>query len=192
MAFNYLNPQVTNVVIILASMQLGKKIPFDDPNVLWGMRILYILSNLAIFSVYFYIGQQIQKKNDMTTLKYVEPAAPLSGEPEKLVTTTISQYDETQLKSAYKGILTGVAMVGFMHLYMKYTNPLLIQSIIPLKSALEGKLAQIHLFGSPAVGDLKRPWKATSFMGTAGGETKSDKKSIEQAEKTFRGGAKEE
>jgi hypothetical protein len=66
-----------------------------------------------------------------------------------------------------------------------------------VKTALESKLVQIHVFGKPASGDLKRPWKAAGgFMqaatGGAMGEVKSDKKSIEEAEKAGRGGAKEE
>ncbi|KAF3921496.1 hypothetical protein ABW21_db0208958 [Orbilia brochopaga] len=218
----------SNIVVVLGLMQLAKKIPFEDQNVLWAVRGLYILSNLVIFGFYFYVGKQIKQKNgtaplsplpcsftyferggtfrssrrmansnewhypDMTTLKYVEPAAPLSGEEPKLVTTTVLQYDESQLKSLYKSQLTGMAMVGFMHLYLKYTNPLLIQSIVPLKGALEGNLVKIHVWGQPASGDLKRPWKAGGFMGAAGGETKSDRKSVEQAEKQYRGGAKEE
>jgi len=186
-----MNPQVSNLGIMLVMMQAAKKVPFEDPMVLNGVRALYICSNLIILAIYLYVGAQIKKKNDMTTLKYVEPAAPFSGEEPKLETTTIAQYDQKQLKSLYKSILTGMAMVGFMHLYMKYTNPLLIQSIMPVKAAFEGNLVKIHLWGQPAVGDLKRPFKATGFMG-AGGETKSDKKAIADAEKKSRGGAKEE
>ena len=90
-------------------------------------------------------------------------------------------------------MLMGVGMMGVMHLYFKYTNPLLIQSIIPLKGAFEGNLAKIHLFGQPAIGDLKRPWKAAGGMMGMGGEgPKADKKSIEEAEKAGRGGVKEE
>jgi hypothetical protein len=66
---------------------------------------------------------------DQTTLKYVEPAPPMSGESGKLVTTTISEYDNSQLKSAFKSVLMGVGMMAVMHLYFKYTNPLLIQSM---------------------------------------------------------------
>ena len=128
----------------------------------------------------------------MTTLKYVEPAPPLSGEEPKLVTTTITQYDQSQLKAAWKAWLMGIAMVSFMHLYMKYTNPLLIQSILPFKGALEQNLVKVHVFGQPAVGDMKRPWKAAGMMGAAAGEVKSDKKSIDEAERKSRGGAKEE
>ena len=117
-----------------------------------------------------------------------------SSEEPKLVTTTIHSYDLQQLRSMFKSQLMGIGMMGVMHIYFKYTNPLLIQSIIPLKGAFEGNLAQIHLLGHPAIGDLKRPWKAAGgFMGMGGaGEVKSDKKSIEQAEKAGSGGVKEE
>jgi Phosphate transport (Pho88) len=126
-------------------------------------------------------------------LKYVEPSPMGSGEDPKLVTTTIQEYDSSQLKSLFKSQLMGVGMMGVMHLYFKYTNPLLIQSIIPLKGAFEGNLIKIHLFGKPAAGDLKRPWKAAGgMMGMGQGEVKSDRASIEAAEKSGRGGAKEE
>jgi hypothetical protein len=131
---------------------------------------------------------------DLTTLKYVEPAPVGSSEEPKLVTTTINAYDSSQLKQLFRSQAMGVAMMAFMHLYMKYTNPLLVQSIIPLKSALESNLAKIHIFGQPASGDLKRPFKAAAgFMSSLqGGGVQSDKKSVEAAERAGRGGAKEE
>lgn len=51
-----------NIVIILGMMQVAKKVPFDDPNVLNGVRGLYILSNLIIMGIYYYIKIQIDKK----------------------------------------------------------------------------------------------------------------------------------
>jgi hypothetical protein len=48
-------------------MQISKKIPFDDPNVLMGVRILYVVSNIIIAGVYFYVQQQINKKNGAST-----------------------------------------------------------------------------------------------------------------------------
>ena len=44
-------------------MQISKKIPFDDPNVLNGVRALYVVSNILIASIYFYVQTQINKKN---------------------------------------------------------------------------------------------------------------------------------
>ena len=128
----------------------------------------------------------------MTTLKYVEPPPMGSAEEPKLVTTTVHSYDLSQLRAAWKSQLMGVGMMAVMHLYFKYTNPLLIQSIIPLKGAFEGNLVKVHLFGKPAIGDLKRPWKMSGPMGMSAGEIKSDKKSIEEAERAGRGGIKDE
>lgn len=44
-------------------MQISKKIPFDDPMVLNGVRALYVVSNLIIAGIYLYVQQQINKKN---------------------------------------------------------------------------------------------------------------------------------
>lgn len=130
----------------------------------------------------------------MTTLKYVEQPPMGSSEEGKLVTTTVHAYDTAQLKQAWRGQLMGVAMMAFMHFYMKYTNPLLIQSIIPLKSALESNLVKIHVYGTPATGDLKRPFKAAGGLmsGLQQGPPQSDKKAVEAAERSGRGGVKEE
>jgi hypothetical protein len=131
---------------------------------------------------------------DRTTLKYVEPPQPGSSE-EKLITTTVYAYDVLQLKSLYKAQLMGVGMMAVMHFYFKFSSPLMVQSIIPLKGVFEGNLVKIHLLGEPAAGDLERPWKASSGLAglmTGGGEIKKDKKSIETAEKSGKGGAKED
>jgi hypothetical protein len=189
-----LSPQIVNLVIILGMTQVSKRVPLDDPNVLNMVRGMYLLSNLIIAGIYLYCQSQINKKKDKTTLKYVEPAPMGSSEEGKLVTTTIHAYDTQQLRSAFRAQLMGVAMMSFMHLYMKYTNPLLIQSIIPLKSAFESNLAKIYLFGQPAVGDLKRPFKqGGGFMSAMQqGAAQSDKKAVEAAERSGRGGVKEE
>jgi hypothetical protein len=108
--------------------------------------------------------------------------------------TTIHAYDNEQIRTAFRGQAMGMAMMAFMHLYMNYTNPLLIQSIIPLKSAFENNMVKIHIFGKPAAGDLKRPFKQPAgFMSAMqGGPAQSDKKAVEAAERSGRGGAKEE
>ncbi|KZF20534.1 inorganic phosphate transporter-like protein pho88 [Xylona heveae TC161] len=189
------SPQITNIVVVLFVMQVSKKIDFNDPTILLSVRALYLISNLIIAGLYLYVQSVINKKNDLTTLEYVEPAAPGSGESAKPVSTTFKGYDLQQLRSLFKGQLMGVGMMAVMHFYFKYTNPLLIQSILPLKSAFESNLVKIHIFGQPAAGDLKRPWKAGGgLMGAlAGGQgPTTDKKSLEEAQKNYRGGAKEE
>ncbi|KAI0025081.1 inorganic phosphate transporter [Xylariomycetidae sp. FL0641] len=190
-----LSPQITNLIIILGMMQVSKRIPFDDPNVLNIVRGVYVVSNIIIGAIYLYVMTTINKKKDLTTLKYVEPAPMGSSEEGKLVTTTIHAYDMAQIKQSFKSQMMGMGMMAFMHLYLKYTNPLLIQSIIPLKGAFESNLVKIHLFGQPASGDLKRPFKQGGGLMAGlqpGGGPQSDKKAVEAAERAGRGGAKEE
>ena len=43
-------------------MQVSKKIPFDDPQVLLGVRVLYVVSNLIILGIYLYIQTKINSK----------------------------------------------------------------------------------------------------------------------------------
>lgn len=52
----------TNLMIILGMMQVTKKIPFEDENVLNLVRAIYIGSNVIIAALYFYIQFQINKK----------------------------------------------------------------------------------------------------------------------------------
>lgn len=77
---------------------------------------------------------QIKKRDDTTVLKYVEPKAPMvreqpgrgflsscarssqSQEPGALVTTTNRDYDLGQCSQGVRGVLFGIAMMGFLHL----------------------------------------------------------------------------
>ena len=88
-----------------------------------------------------------------------------------------------ELQKGGKSVAMGLAMMGVMHLYFKFSQPLLVQSILPLKNAFETKLAAIHVLGKPAVGEYKRPFKDAPGLFGAGAEAATDKKSIEAAEK---------
>jgi hypothetical protein len=59
----------------------------------------------------------------------------------------------------------GIAMMAGMHIYFKFTQPLFIQAIMGFKNIYDAKLVAIHILGSPATGDLKRPFKAASMFG---------------------------
>jgi hypothetical protein len=66
-------------------------------------------------------------------------------------------------------VYLGIAMMAFLHGYLKYTQPLFIQALMGVKNLYDAKPVAIHLLGKPAVGDLKRPFKTTSLFG--GGES---------------------
>lgn len=192
-----MNPAVSNLGLMLVMMQVSRRLDLEDPTILLYVRIGYAACQLIVFGVCIYVKYQINKKNDLTTLKYVEPANPMSGLSEpKAVVTTVKEYDLKQIDSQIKGIFTSLAMMGFMHIYMKYTNPLVMQSVSSVKSALETNIVKIHLFGHAASGDLKRPFKAApgllqAFQG-ATADVKTDKASIDAAEVSGAGGIKED
>ncbi|KAK9460675.1 inorganic phosphate transporter Pho88 [Lipomyces oligophaga] len=190
-----MNPAISNMVLMFGLMQLAKKIPFEDPMVVFYARCAYLLSNVIIFAVYFFTMFKINKKNDLTTLKYVEPSSPFGqGSTEKkLITTTVKEYDNNQVSSAMRSSFFGIAILVFMHFKMGYTNPLVLQSILPIKSLFEQKIVQIHVLGKAASGDLKRPFKAApSLFNPSSGNVETDKKAISQAEKSGSGGVKDE
>jgi len=183
------NPAVTNLVISLGAMQLGKQLPMQDPQFIQYLRIGYVASQLLAVGIYLFITMRIRKKNDMTTLKYVQPPSPMSQEPGGLVTTTVKDYDLSETGKLIRGLFIGIAFMGFLHVYMKYTQPLLLQGIMTLKGVFESKPAMLYLFGKKAEGDLARPFKTGGGMldaftgGGASSDPQTDAASIRSAEK---------
>lgn len=47
-------------------MQLSKKVPFEDPDVLFMIRCLYIASNVIILSLYLWTQSKINSKKGMS------------------------------------------------------------------------------------------------------------------------------
>ncbi|KAK4700201.1 hypothetical protein P7C70_g6046, partial [Phenoliferia sp. Uapishka_3] len=141
-----MNPAITNLALSLGLMQVAKKFDFEDPTVLMAVRIGYVASQLLCVGAYYY-------------------ASIVQQEPGAMTTTTNRDYDLGETSKAVRGLLIGVAIMAAMHLYMKYTQPLFMQGILPLKSLYESKVLQIHILGRPATGDLKRPFEQpASFM----------------------------
>lgn len=50
------------MAVILVMMQLAKKIPFENPEILMMVRGLYVLSNLIILSIYLFTQKKINTK----------------------------------------------------------------------------------------------------------------------------------
>ncbi|GAA5827182.1 hypothetical protein JCM5353_001019 [Sporobolomyces roseus] len=177
------NPAITNLMVSLGAMQIARKIDFEDPSVLLYVRCLYVGAQLLSLGIYYYTTLKIKQKNDLKVLKYTEPAKPMSGDGPTTVTTTVRDYDLSQASAAVRSVLMGCAFMAFMHLYMKYTQPLFIQGIMPLKSLFDAKILKIHLFGQPATGDLKRPFEAPAGMfgggAPAANETETEAPAVE-------------
>ncbi|KAH9926524.1 inorganic phosphate transporter [Amylocystis lapponica] len=186
-----MNAAMSNMVISLVAMQVARKIPFDDPQVLLYVRSAYVVSQAVVLSVYYYISMKIKQKNDLSVLKYVEPANPMSQDKGQLVTTTVRDYDLSEVSKLVRGVYIGIAMMCFLHGYMGYTQPLFIQALMGVKNLYDAKPVAIYIVGKPAEGDLKRPFKAAGGMFGAATEPQTDKATIDEAEKRV-GGKKDE
>ena len=79
----------------------------------------------------------------------------------------------------------GIAMMAFLHGYMKFTQPLFVQSLMGLKGLYDAKPVAIHIFGK----DIKRPFKVDAMFGQSTGP-QTDAAAIAEAEKRI--GAKKE
>ncbi|WVQ97026.1 hypothetical protein IAU59_004136 [Kwoniella sp. CBS 9459] len=182
------NPAITNLAISLGAMQVARRIPMEDPTVLTYLRIGYVASQVISLLVYYYVTLKIRKKNDLTVLKYVNPAPAMNPDAkDELVQTTVKDYDLAEVGKAMKSLFVGVAFMCFLHGYLKYTQPLFIQGLMGIKSTLESNEVKLHLFGKKAEGDLSRPFKAAgglleNLTGKASGP-QTDAASIKAAEK---------
>lgn len=77
------------MILVLAIPFIANHIPFDDqPELITYARIGYIGSQLFTIGIFYLCTLKINRTNDQTILKYVEPKSPMSQEPGELVTTT--------------------------------------------------------------------------------------------------------
>ncbi|GAN11200.1 inorganic phosphate transporter pho88 [Mucor ambiguus] len=155
-----------NMGFLLVSMQLAKKIDWEDPNVLNFARIGYYGAQVLVVAMAYGLITLIKKKNDTTSLTYDAPKKPgqAEGAPET-ITTTVRDYDVDQVKSFIQSTVTSILIISVMHWQFKFTQPLLMQSILPIKNLLTHKEALIHLWGDAPEGNLSRPFAAENPLG---------------------------
>jgi hypothetical protein len=107
---------------------------------------------------------------DTTTLTYDAPRKPgQSADAPTSITTTVKDYDLDQLYQFIKSTLTSVVIISVMHFQFNFTQPLMMQSIMPIKNFLAHKEALIHLWGDAPEGNLARPFVAENPLGALTG-----------------------
>ncbi|KAI8377234.1 inorganic phosphate transporter Pho88 [Choanephora cucurbitarum] len=187
--YQKLNSPYFNVASFLFFQQLGRFVKLE--NYTYSLRILYITAQLTILGLNYYLISKIKQKHDQTVLKYVEPASQNwdgSEAPDRLVNTTIMDYDIAEVNKGIKQSAGGILMIALLHFKFGFIQPLLVQSILGFKTFLMTKEARIHLWGSPATGDLRRPFRIDSPFGMISEkkQPKTDKGSIKKAEKALK------
>ncbi|EEB05586.1 pho88 family protein [Schizosaccharomyces japonicus yFS275] len=181
------SPQTKSILITLILMSVTKVVDLKQPVILTVLRIAYFSCLATQLGLFWYTKKLIEKENDLTMMKFVEPASPMSGrEYATFVATTVCEYDSRELLKGFKQYMIGVSTTLFMHLYMGFAPPLLFQTVSGFRGLYDNKEVQLYVQKKPARDDLKRPFKSTSMFGSFGGmgQILTDKRSIEEAELT--------
>jgi hypothetical protein len=81
------------------------------------------------------------------------------------VETTFRDHDLSQLQSQIMQMIVGLGIVSFIHFKWGYLRPLLLQSVLGVKSFIGTPLAQVYLLGKKTEGELARPWAKAGGAG---------------------------
>ncbi|KAH7147364.1 inorganic phosphate transporter Pho88, partial [Fusarium sp. MPI-SDFR-AT-0072] len=141
-----------NVIIILCSVQVAKRLDLDDPDVLNIIRSIYIASNLAIAALWATTFISIRNKSDKTELQ-------LGDGKGRLTKITVYEYDRSLLFNAIRKQIFGIVVAVIMHFYLGLKAAMVTQSILPLKLALRNNLVRIHVFQEHTKDNITRPFK---------------------------------
>ncbi|KAG0360663.1 hypothetical protein BGZ54_009448 [Gamsiella multidivaricata] len=169
------------MALVMGSMQITNRLDLEDTKTKQLILGAYVTAQVIVLGISFIIKKRVMAKKDTAVLKYLDQPKPMSGEEPKLVTTTNMAYDLEQNAQAQKQALIGLALMVFLHFQFGVIRPLVVQSILPVKNALQSKWAQVHLFGKPAEGDLKRPWKADNPFAALTGASNEQSEAAEKA-----------
>ncbi|KAG0002875.1 hypothetical protein BGZ65_002246, partial [Modicella reniformis] len=178
-----------NMALVMGSMQITNRLDLEDLKTKQIIIGVYLAAQVIVLGISFIIQYRIRSKKDTTVLKYLDEPKAFSGEQAKVITTTNMDYDLEQNNQARKQVLIGLALMVFLYFKFGVIRPLVVQSILPVKNALQSKWAQVHLFGKPAEGELRRPWKADNPFAALSGAAQeprsevAEKAAIKRAEK---------
>ncbi|KAL0089849.1 inorganic phosphate transporter Pho88 [Phycomyces blakesleeanus] len=187
-----LNHQLFNVGFFFFTRQMIKTFHWDNPEYVPLIRAIYLVTQVCIIGIGYWLIAVVRKKNDHTVLRYVEASNSGwdgTGGEDQLVNTTNLDYDVAEIKKNIKQAFTGIAIVAFLHLQFHYVQPIIVQSVLGFKTFLLTKEARIHVWGEKTVGDLRRPFRIESPLGIfpEKRQPKVDQGSIKRAEKALKG-----
>ncbi|KAK3817759.1 MAG: inorganic phosphate transporter Pho88 [Benniella sp.] len=156
-----MNSQLINFGLVIGTIQITKRLNLQNTRTKRTILAIYMAAQSIIVAVSYIIQRRVEAKKDTTVFEYLDQPKFFSKEKKpKLITTTHMKYDLDQNAQARTKALATWAVMMVLYFKFDVVRPLVVQSILPLKHALESEWAQIHLFGKRALGELSRPWKA--------------------------------
>ncbi|KAJ3160458.1 hypothetical protein HDU86_000792 [Geranomyces michiganensis] len=143
-------------------MQVANKFELDKEENITYLRLAYAAMQLIAFTSFAFIYARVSSLNDRTPLVYEEAKNPMDPSNVEKHVTTVRDYDVKKIVEIARSQAVSLGMIALMHFKFGYVRPLLLQSVLGLKSLYEAQLVQVHVLGRPAAGELARPWKVAS------------------------------
>lgn len=152
------------MAVLLILVQVIRRLDLTSSFAIGMVRLSYICSQLAGVAFLFYIRSLIMKKGEKTEKVEVD-IPPKFGElptnPPAHQKISVMDYDLMECNKQIQQIISGMAILGLLHWWLGFIQPLFIQAIIPWKNLLLTPLVRLHFWGAQVNDDesLKRPWK---------------------------------
>jgi hypothetical protein len=136
-------------------------IDYDVPRNLLLIRVLYALSQLALFAALFLIHQRINLHGDQRRTVKVKPNGSTVEEE-----MTYKDYDMSELLKLVKSFGMGAIVTIGIHVYMNVVPALLLQMVTQPITLYDHALFSLYILKKDASNDekLKRPFPNDSPM----------------------------
>ncbi|RKP19995.1 hypothetical protein ROZALSC1DRAFT_28470, partial [Rozella allomycis CSF55] len=150
------------LILVFGTIQVSKYFNLDTPENLTTIRAVYTIAQFLVFSVFALIYFKVKKNVDKAVVMYTPPPEPFGETKKETVKMSIQEYDTMELKQNLRQASISVAILAFLHVKFGYTQPLIIQSVLPIFNLIKSPLFKIYFLGKSASGELRRPWKVAS------------------------------
>lgn len=154
--------QGLNFIMSIVTMQVSKMPYFQQSNVLWTLRYVYIAS--IIFQVMFYliIRKRILSVNDQRKLKIKKENSLFDAnrDVEEEIEVTFSEYDLKELNKTMKSAILQSIIVSVLHIKWKIVQPLIVAGTVPLRAFCLNPLYLRYVFNK----DVLRPFELNTIF----------------------------
>ena len=159
-----LSSQIAGMALVFGLAQFIKYFNLANPKNALIIRLAYGFVQLFTLAMLGYIRTQIMKQKGKSGgfVTVVIPPRPFSDEEAKTERLTVEDYDNRELFKMLQSTVFGAFLLILIHIWLGALQPLIFQSILPLKTLFTSNLFQIYILGKKAEGKLERPWKEPS------------------------------
>ncbi|KNE60940.1 hypothetical protein AMAG_06702 [Allomyces macrogynus ATCC 38327] len=172
MSSNPATKVLINVVLMLGLVQLSQRLGIGEKEELVPLvRLAFTLTAAITTITMLLIKSRIKSRADGTPLRFT-PLAPPGVRP---VTATVYHYDLMQHEAMFKQHMMSMGLMGAVHAWGGFVQPLFLQVFLPWKLLWEHNLFQIYIRGKEATGELARPWPMPSMFGTGSPDPAAEK-----------------